>query len=62
VITKAPTPPPDRRLQDKREPNNRNESRARWRDPFTRTPRPWRAEADLGEPAGRGKLHRPRDD
>jgi hypothetical protein len=62
VITKEPTPPPDHRLRDKRESDSRSEPRARWRDPLTRTPRPWRAEADLGEPAGRGKLHRPRED
>jgi|GraSoiStandDraft_16_1057320.scaffolds.fasta_scaffold75439_4 hypothetical protein len=37
---------------------NRPEPRTRLRGP--RTPRPWRAEADVSEPTGRGKLHRPR--
>jgi hypothetical protein len=62
VTAKDPMHPPDDRLQDDRERDRRSEGRARWRNPLTRTPRPWRAEADVAEPAGRGKLHRPRED
>jgi hypothetical protein len=39
--------------------DQRAEPRVRWRGPLARPPRPWRADADVASPAGRGKLQRP---
>jgi hypothetical protein len=61
VTAKEPAPATDGSPND-RERDSRGEPRTRWRDPRTRTPRPWRADADMDEPAGRGKQHRPRGD
>ena len=50
------------RVHDERD--GYSEPRSRWRGPLTRTPRPWRgdAETEVAEPARRGKLHQPPED
>jgi hypothetical protein len=64
VTAKEHIDPGTDRSQEERERDGRGEPRSRWRGPLSRTPRPWRgdAETEVAEPARRGKLHQPPED